>query len=299
MGETGIPDALDLKKRRAAAISLSYNSCLTVLKIVAAAITGSISLLSESVHSATDVVASLLAFLSVRAASIPPDEDHPYGHGKIEGLAGLGESAMLLLITIYIVSEAIGRLFGKASIHHVNTGIVVMALSAAANLVVGRVVLGVGTKTGSLALKSNGRHILIDFVTSLGVLLALLVTRATGWEKADAVFAILFAGWIAYGGFRTVREAIDQLIDRRLPEADIQTICDILSSEPGLISYHRLRSRMSGAVRYADVHVVVPNDWSVVQAHDLADRLEKKIAHSIRPAQVFIHVDPFDPTKTR
>jgi len=287
----------DRIKRQASLVSLAANTCLTLLKIVAAILTGSMSLISESIHSATDVAVSLVTFLSIRAASVPPDEEHPYGHGKIESLAGFGESIFLMFMVVYIVNESIGRLLHGAGVQHLELGIWIMGFSALTSLLVGPYIRRIAIKTESMALKSNGRHQIIDFVTSSGVLLALAVTKFTGWRHADAWFAILLGLWIAYSALQMGKEAVQQLIDRRVSDDEIDRIHQTLRAEPDLISYHRLRTRHSGHVHYIDVHVVVPNEWSVIQAHALADRLEKAMEEALRPAQAVVHVDPYDPMK--
>jgi cation diffusion facilitator family transporter len=269
-----------------------------LLKLVAAALTGSVSLLSEGVHSATDVVASFIAFLSIKAASVPPDEEHPYGHGKIESLAGLGESVLLLLIVVYIVFEAAQRLATGAQVQNLDIGLWVMAFSSLSSLAVGAYVRRVGVATQSVALRSNGQHLMVDFWTSVGVLVALFITQVTGWKEADAIVAIALACWIALGAVMMSREAIDQLIDRKIPADEVARIEQILNEAEGCISWHKLRTRHSGHVHYIDVHIVVPSDWSVVQAHDLADSVEKRIQRELAPAHAVIHVDPYDPSKS-
>lgn len=288
--------ATNLLKSKAAGLSLGYNVVLTTLKLGAAVLTGSVSLLSEGVHSATDVIASGFAFLSVRAASAPPDEDHPYGHGKIESVASFGEAVMLLGIVVYIVFEAVNRLRQGSEVHHLDIGLWVMGISALSSLAVGHYVNTVAKQTDSMALRSNGQHLMVDFWTSIGVLVALGVTRTTGWVHADAIFALILAGWITHGAWGMVRESFDHLVDKALPAEEIAKIRVILDAEPGCLSWHQLRARHSGETHYIEAHVVVPNDWSVVQAHDLADRIELKIAEALSPAQVVIHIDPFDPT---
>lgn len=280
-------------------MSLSANVCLTILKVCAAVLTGSVSLVSESIHSATDVMASLVAFLSVRAAAVPPDEEHPYGHGKIESLAGFGESVFLVLVVGYIFFESIDRLIHGAGVKQLEVGIWIMGISSLTSLVVGPYVRRVAKQTDSIALKSNGRHQIIDFGTSAGVLVALLVTKFTGWQQADAWFAMALGVWIAYNAVTMGRESVEQLIDRRVTDDDLERIQAILRAGEGLISYHHLRTRHSGHVHYVDVHVVVPNEWSVVQAHSLADSLEKEIEEALRPALAVVHIDPYDPAKAR
>ena len=284
-------------KRRALLVSLSANISLTTLKVVAAVLTGSVSLLSESVHSATDVAVSFVTFFSVKAASAPPDDEHPYGHGKIESLAGFGEAIFLLLMVSYVFNESVERLIHGSKVQHLSMGIWIMAISAVTSLCVGPYLRKVAETTESMALKSNAKHQMIDFVTSTGVLIALVITKTTGWEKADAWFAIGLGFWIAYSAFQIGRESAQQLIDKRVSDDEITAIHRVISETPDLISYHRLRTRHSGHVHYIDVHAVVPNDWSVVRAHALADDLEERIELALSPAHAVVHIDPYDPTK--
>jgi cation diffusion facilitator family transporter len=284
-------------KSRAAAVSLAYNVSQTILKLVAAILTGSVALLSEAAHSATDVVASLIALVSVRAAMVPPDEEHPYGHGKIESLAGFGEAILLLLVVGYVLFEAVQRLFIGSEVTNLNLGVGVMALNVVGSLFVGRYVLGVGRRTGSMALLSNGQHLFVDFWTSVGVLVALTITLLTGWQQADSIAAILMSVWLVRGAWRLSSQAFHQLIDRHIPDEEVEQVRAIVAAESALLGWHNLRTRLSGTVRYVDLHIVVPADWSVVQAHEVADRLEKRIEALLQPAEVVIHVDPFDPAK--
>ncbi len=290
-------EATNKRKQQAASASVGFNLLSTLFKLVAAMLTGSVALLSEAVHSITDVIASLIAFVSVKAAAAPPDEEHPYGHGKIESLAGFGESIMLLLIVVYIVFEAIRKLLAGESAERLNLGMVVMAASAIGSFSVGIYVARVAKDTKSLALQSNGQHLHVDAFTSLGVLVALAITQFSGWKQADGIMAILLAVWIAFSAWKLSREAFHQLIDRRLPGEDLAKIDQILRSQKSLLSYHRLRSRLSGDLRYVDVHIVVPNTWSVVEAHELADRLETEIEKELTPAVITVHVDPYDESK--
>jgi len=289
----------DRQTRSAAGLSLGYNIAVTVAKVVAATLTGSVSLISESVHSATDVVASIIALISVRAAAVPPDEDHPYGHGKIETLAGFGESIFLLQLVVYIVFEASQRLVHNTKIENVGVGLWVMAASATGGLLVGRTVSHIGKATHSGALQSNGQHLMLDFWTSAGVFAALVVTKLTGWVWADSAFAYVLAIGIARSAWKMATTAFQQLIDRTLPEDELGSVHRVLREDPDVISYHRLRARHSGHSHYVDVHVVVPREWSAVQAHELADRVEKKINSVIEPAITVVHVDPYDPAKAR
>ena len=292
-----VADAGYKAKRSAAVASLVSNCTLTGVKLAAAAVTGSVSLFSEATHSATDVVASALTLASVRAASIPPDEEHNYGHGKIESLAGFGESILMGAIVIYIVFQSVPRLVSPRTIGHEMTGLVVMSVSAIASLAVGTYVRRVGERTESLALQTNGRHLAIDFWTSTGVLVALGLNRFAHWYQADPVMALLIAAWIGRNAFQMAREAFQQLIDRRVSDEDLNLIHEALQTDNRILSYHKLRTRHSGSFHYVEVHVVVPREESLLEAHDVADRLEKRIESLLPPAQVVVHVDPYDPSK--
>ncbi|OYT75048.1 MAG: cation-efflux pump [Armatimonadetes bacterium JP3_11] len=292
-----LPIKEEQAKRRAAVVSLSYNLTATGVKLVAALLTGSVSLLSEALHSATDVVASFFAYLGVRIGATPPDEQHPYGHGKVETLAGFGESILLILIVAYLMFEGARRLIVGGELERLEWGVGVMALSTVTSLIVGQFVWRTGKRTHSLALMSNGQHLMIDFWTSLGLLMALGIIYFTGWVFIDALLAIGIALWLFWGAWRLATRAFHELIDHCLPQEELALIDQILRSEPNLLNYHNLRTRRAGALRYIDVHIVLPNDWSLQQAHNVADALEKRIKHRLHPAEVTIHVDPYDPER--
>lgn len=287
------PDA-ERERRSASTLSIVFNAVSTVLKLVVAVATGSVGVLSEAIHSTTDVAASLLAAYGVRAAAVPPDEGHPYGHGKIEALGSLGEALLLFAAVLYVVWESVHRLVSPTAIQHLDWGILLMAGSALGAGAVARRVLSAARSTGSLALEGNGQHLLADCVTSAGVLVGLAIMRFTGWLWADSVVALGMAAWMAWSALRLARTATNELVDQRLPDHEIATIRAIVAEEPDASNLHRLRTRRSGHVRFIDMHLEVPREWSVLQAHDLADRLEQRLEHGLAPAHVVIHVDPQD-----
>lgn len=286
---------LESRKNRAAGVSLAFNVVSTVVKLVAAVLTGSVSLLSEAAHSFTDIFASSIALASVRAAAVPPDEEHPFGHGKIESLAGFGESILLFGVVVYVAIEAVQRLLTPQPIQELDLGIAVMVASAVGALLVSKYVGKVAHDSGSLALQSNAQHLMVDCVTSAGVLGGLFLVRVTGVTWSDSLLALGFSFWMSYGAWKLARRAFHDLIDIRLPDEEIEQIKNIIRSEPHVLDFHRLRTRRAGSVRNIDMHIVVPREWSLVEAHDCADRLEKRIAKDMEPANVVIHVDPFEP----
>lgn len=254
-------------------------------------------MLSEAVHSATDIFASLMAYLGIKAASEPPDDDHPYGHGKIESLAGFGESIMVFGMVAYVAFESMKRLVQPEPIEEVSVGVIVMAVSIVVACFASALAGRVGRETNSMALKSNAAHWMLDAVTSVAVLVGLLVYTVTKATWVDPVLGLGLSAWMFWGAVKLSREAFHELIDVVLPEAEIQEIIALIESDPNVLGYHRLRTRRSGELRHIDLHVVVPAEWSVVRAHDAADALENKIEDALKPAKVVIHVDPFDEHK--
>lgn len=287
----------DSKKQRLAAWLLAANAVLTAVKLVAAVLTGAVSMLSEAVHSAADIFASLMAYLGIRAAAVPPDEDHPYGHGKIESLAGFGESIMVFGMAGYVAFESIHRLITPQKIEAVGVGVVVMGVSVVVAFIASAIAKRVGTETHSLALLSNSNHWLLDAVTSVAVLVGLIAYSITGAVWVDPVLGLALSIWMTLGAIKLTRIAFHELIDTVLPESEISQIKEMILATPGVLGYHRLRTRRSGELRHIDFHVVVPAEWSVVQAHDTADILEKRIETALKPAKAVIHVDPYDEHK--
>jgi len=293
--------AISHAKRRAAIVSVVLNVTITILKLAGAYLTGSVSLLSDAVHSGTDMIASSLTFISVRVAGSPPDEEHPFGHGKIESLTGFVEAIMIFVAVAFIGVEAVNRLISKHALESktLGIGLAVMGVSAVASLLASFYVRRVGAQTGSTALNVNARHLQIDFITSLGVFAGLAITLKTGKQSADPIIALGLALWLAFGAVRLAIGAVQEIIDVRLPENELAQIRAILESDTRIVSFHRLRSRHSGSVRNIDLHIVVPREWNVVEAHEVADSLEHRIREELAPAEVVVHVDPFDPRKVR
>ena len=290
-------DETSRDKMRAASVSLGTNALLTALKAAGAALTGSVGLLSEAVHSGADLVSSTLVLASVHVAAAPPDEDHPYGHAKVENISGLAEAAVLGLLGIYVIAQGVEHLWRHVALERVNVGLEIAAACAVLSGIAGFYIQLVGKRTRSAALRANGLHLLSDLATSAGVAIALLTVKLTNIQWADGAIGLVLGTWLVFSAFRVGYEAFQQLIDRRLPDADVTRIRTIVEAEASLISYHRLRTRLSGNLRYIDFHVVVPNTWSVVEAHQVVDGLERNLREELTPAVIVIHVDPFDPEK--
>lgn len=251
-------------------------------------------MLSEALHSATDLMASGIAFFSVRVSDTPPDDDHPFGHGKIESLSGLAEALLILAAAAYIIHEAVSKLHAPAiESNKLNAGLAVMALSAFFNILLSAYLAKEAKATESIALKAEARHLRTDVITSVGVLIGLALVRVTGNTLFDPLLAFVVSGLILFAAFHIAREALAPLIDARLPEQEVNIIRNILESDDQVLGFHKLRTRRSGSQRHADVHVQIDDNCTLVQAHDFTEKLEDEIRDALPAITINIHIEPF------
>ena len=292
-------------KSGAAALSIGSNALLIAIKLAAAALTGSIAILTEAVHSLIDLVASVVAFVSVRKADEPADAEHPYGHGKVESLAATIEGMLILVGAGIIVYEATHRLVVGAQVETVGVGIAVMGLSVLANLVVSTVLSRQARLHDSPALEGDAAHLRADAMTSAGVLLGLGLVAITGDAAFDSITAIAVAGAIVVAGIRIVRRSSGVLVDEALPADELDRIEAAIASArtPEVAGYHKLRARRAGARRYIDLHVQYRSGTSLERAHELSHAMRDAIEAKIPSAEVLIHVEPEsslrDPARAR
>jgi len=283
-------------KVETARISVASNTCLVILKLVVGIALGSVAIISEAVHSGIDLVAAVVAFLSVRKSGEPPDEYHSYGHGKFEDISGLFESILIFVAAGIIVYEALSRiLFGGGAFEpgFLLVGMGVMALSAFVNWAVSRRLMRVAKDSGSIALESDAWHLRTDVYTSLGVLAGLVLIRLTGVPWIDPLVAIGVAALIMKAAYDLTRRSFGDLIDQRLPDRDEERIRAIIRDHySAYVGFHALRTRRSGPEQFIDLHMVVRRDLSVEEAHDLTDHLEADIRAEFPRASVTIHVEP-------
>ncbi len=281
------------RKAAAARLSILSNVLLTVLKLVVGAVSGSVSILSESAHSATDLVASCIAFFSVRIADLPADEEHPYGHGKIESLSGLAEALLIFIAAALILYEAAHKLTAHAAPDHLLLGMGVMLLSVVTNAFVARYLFREARETDSLALKADAAHLSADVYTSLGVLGGLTLSYLTGWTWVDAAAAILVSAWIVRGACHLLGEAVAPLLDSRLSEAEVQIVRNVLDKEAWVLGYHKLRTRKSGSARYVDAHILMDDDMSLQEAHAHTEGVEDRIRTALPNTEITLHTEPY------
>ncbi len=285
---------MTITKPAAAAVSIVSNCVLIALKLAAAAITGSVAILSEAMHSSIDLVASVIAFIAVRRADVPADVDHPYGHEKMESVAASIEGMLILVGAGVIVYEAVRRLAENAQVDSLGVGIAVIAFSAVANVCVALFLRRQAKKHDSPALAGDAAHLGTDALTSFGVLIGLILVETTGIVEIDAIVAIMVAGVIVYAGVNIMRRSAGTLVDVAPPPEEMdrieQAIARVRPEE--MVGYHKLRARVSGPRRYIDMHVQFRHGTTLEDAHSLAHKLRDAIESELRNAEVLIHVEP-------
>jgi cation diffusion facilitator family transporter len=281
-------------KSGAAALSIASNAVLIAIKLAAGAITGSIAIITEAVHSLIDLIASVVAFVSVRKADEPADVEHPYGHEKVENLAAAAEGVLILLGAGIIVYEATHRLVVGATVQTLGVGIAVMGVSVIADLGVSTVLSRRAKAEDSPALEGDAAHLRTDALTSLGVLVGLAIVKVTGNASFDSITALLVAAAIVAAGLRILRRSSGALVDEALPAAEMDRIEAAIAAArtAEVAGYHKLRARRAGARRYIDFHVQYRSGTSLERAHELAHRMREEIEAEIPHAEVLIHVEP-------
>ena len=288
------------KKTAVAALSVFSNSCLVVMKLVVGLLIGSVSVISEAIHSGVDLLAALIALIAVRKSGKPPDAEHPYGHGKVENVSGVIEALLIIVAAGWIIYEAIGRLRHPEPLQAVSWGVGVMLLSSVVNILVSRQLFKVGEETDSIALKADAWHLRTDVYTSAGVMVGLGFIWLGGmvWPHAalgwiDPVAAIAVALLIIKAAYDLTRDSARDLLDTKLPEAEEAWIRSYIATHSGAVrGVHDLRTRKSGADRFVEFHVLVPSEMSVREAHDETAVLAKGIKERFSGTVVTIHVDP-------
>lgn len=282
-------------KREAASLSVIAAAFLIVLKTVTGFLTGSISVWASLLDSVMDIFASGINFFAVRAASRPADEDHTYGHGKAESLGGLFQAIAIALSGLFLVSEAIQRLRTTHATSKEGVGIVTMAVAIVISLLLVTKLKRVARETDSIALSSDAAHYVSDIFTNAGAMAALLIIRLTGWQIIDPLISILISLYILWSAFSIGKDAVDILMDRRLPAGVSEEIARIVERYrgSGVRGFHDLRSRRSGSQKFIDLHLEIEGAKSLEEAHDLTVKVLREIEAAIPRSRVHIHTDPF------
>jgi len=261
------------------------------MKLVVGLISGSVSIISEAIHSSMDLVAAIIAFFSVRISDNPPDSRHPYGHGKIENISGVIEALLIFVAAIWIIVEAARKLTGEQTgLESILLGSIVMAVSAVINAFVSARLYKVAKQTNSVALEADALHLKTDVYTSMGVATGLGLILITGIEWLDPVIAILVALFIISEAYHLLRKAFTPLIDTAWAENEIEELEGTLKRLG--VNYHDLRTRVAGNYRFIDLHMEIPENESVGDAHKYCDRIEDELTGIYENLTVTIHVEP-------
>ena len=287
------PEVL-VSKNRAATLSIVSNTILIVLKLIVGVMMQSVSVLSEAVHSGIDLVAAIIAWASIREAGKPADDEHRFGHGKIENVAGTIEAVLIFGAALYIIWEAAHKLrAGTVEIESLGWGAAVMFISAGTNYLVSRHLLNVAIKTDSVALEADALHLRTDVYTSVGVFGGLVAIKLTGIALLDPIVAIVVALMIIKAAWDLTKTAFFHILDVKLPDDEERLIHEVMKRHTGrFIEYHKLRTRKSGHIRHIDMHLVVPKQMTVEAGHELAHQITADIENNLAHSQILVHIEP-------
>ena len=267
-----------------------------LLKFYAYHVTGSMGFLSDALESFVNLFAALFALIMLKVSQKPADDGHVFGHSKAEYFSSATEGALILLAAFSIIRTAIPRIVEPAPIENINTGLLFSLLASMVNLVVGFTLIKNGKKSKSLVLEADGRHLMTDVWTSVGVIVGILLVKFTGWLIIDPIIAILVALNIIYAGYKLISRSASGLMDATIPAEDLEKVILYLDSlKVNEIEYHSLLTRVAGQRKFISMHLLVPGEWSVKEGHDWADKVEETIIGLFNePVTVSTHIEPVD-----
>jgi cation diffusion facilitator family transporter len=285
-------------KTRVILLSIGAAVATIVLKFTAYFFTGSVGLLSDAMESLVNLVGASAALLALTIAARPADKSHQYGHQKVEYFSSGLEGGLILVAAGAIIWTALNRLFHPAALESVDIGLGVSLVATIINFVVARILLRVGQREDSIALEADGKHLMTDVVTSVGVVLGVILVAITGWLWLDPAIALAVAANIIFEGGKLVQRSLSGLSDPALPAEEENQVRAAIQSVIGLsnspMKYHGLRARKSGSIRFIDFHLLTPSDWTVRQAHEYAETIEAKIKEIFKEVELTIHIEPLD-----
>lgn len=283
------------KKTHIAGISVISNTILTLLKFFVGLISGSVSILSESIHSAIDLIASLIAFIAVRISAKEPDSRHPYGHGKFENISGVFEGALIFVAAIWIIYEGVDKFIHPQAVTSLGLAAGVMFFSATLNFFVSRQLYRVAKETNSIALEADALHLKTDVYTSLGVGIGILIIWITGFHIFDSIIAIVVALFIIKEAFQLIKKAFNPLLDAGIESNEFDLLNELIRNElPIDTTIINLRARQNGAKYIIDFILKVPPQMTVQKAHGICDDLELFLRKAYTEIDINIHVEPIE-----
>jgi len=285
---------------KTARLSIVSNSLLIVMKLAVGIASGAVSIISEAIHSLMDLVAAVMAFFSIRVASRPADERHPYGHEKVENVSGVIEALLIFVAAALIIVESVKKLVSGEGVESLELGVAVMLASGIVNLLVSRHLYKVAREEDSVALEADALHLKTDVYSSLGVaggLLAIVVLKRVfglAWAVyLDPVVAMAIAVFILFEAWGMLRKAFGPLLDASVSPEELEAIRRVVAKAGHAgVEAHDVRARRAGGTKHVDFHLTVPAGMSVAEAHALCDELERGIEEALTRTRVLIHVEP-------
>ncbi len=287
-----VPVKFFTTKQGASILAIGVTSLLILMSLIASLITGSIGIRADALHSVIDLTGAVIGLIGIRIAARPPDEEHAFGHGKAENLSGSVIGLLILGAAAFIAYEAVNRLIREQALELLDVGIYITVAVVVINLSASLYISRVARRTDSLALQATGNDLLADSISSVAVLLGLVLVATTGNYIFDPITALLVSALIARTAIVTIIRSGGGLMDRSLPETEEAVIRDLLATEAGVVSFHKLRTRKSGSQREVDVHVIVPSQYTVAESHRICDELETEVRKKLPQTHVTIHVEP-------
>lgn len=283
-------------------LSIAAAIVTILLKFYAYHVTGSMGFMSDALESFVNLFAAVFGLIMLHISQRPADEGHEYGHGKAEYFSSATEGALILIAAFSIIWSAIPRIIEPKPLENLNTGLLFSLLASAVNLAVGLILINNGKRKKSLLVEADGRHLMTDVWTSVGVIAGIVIVKFTGWLIIDPLIAILVALNIIYTGYKLISRSASGLMDAAIPGEDTQKIMAYLDSlKEQEIDYHSLMTRMAGQRKFISLHLLVPGEWSVKQGHDWADQVEETIIGLFdEPVTVSTHIEPVgDPSSMK
>jgi cation diffusion facilitator family transporter len=273
-------------------LSMAVVICLIILKVVVSIISRSISLSAQAADSILDIFSIGITMIALNMSITPPDEEHPFGHGKAEGLAALIQAILVLGAGGFIIYSSINRIIHSIAIEP-DEGIGVMIISIITSFFLSRHLRRVARATGSTAIDASARNISADVYSAAGVLLGLIMVRLTKLVILDPLIALIMASFVLKAGYEVTARSIQELIDHALPKEEQELLNNCLKvHSTQIVEFHALRSRRAGNERFIDLHIVMPRNLSFEKVHAMCDHLEKDIKDTITSANVIIHAEP-------
>lgn len=292
-------DSVHEKKIKAARLSIISNSVLLLFKTAVGISIGSISIISEAIHSGIDLAAAGIAFFAVKSSSKPADRDHNFGHGKYENISGFAEALLIFAAAGWIIWEAAQKIITPGPVEKAVWGVMVMAVSSIVNFFISRHIFKIGKESDSIALVADALHLRTDVYTSLGVMAGLaaiyiseLLNGGKGLYVIDPAAAIIVACLIIKAAYDLCREALGGLLDTSLPEEEFIAIRTEISRPDGILGMSHFHTRKAGDTRFVEAVIKVKGGMSVKQAHDLTDEITEKIQELYPKTAVLLHIEP-------